>query len=1252
MKNPFIVLLALLCFGSEPLRAAEENWATVVSPERAESGKPFEIKVTASGAPAGGKIGVDLHWTRKDGSFGGFAVAGPRLEFTGNGEYVFTLKATFKPEAARLSPVVFISPDGGFARKTHLLRSKPLGIAGVEMDSPAPKDKPAPAKVSGGKPAGITYKKSWIHIRPATAPAKAGQEFSVTLDYFLDPSETWDAGTKLKVIPLGPWIDNPDGRYSTARKHVGYPGLNQKALPVAAGRGELTYTFKLGEVFRYNSLLLHAVFVDPDGEEWPWRVNESGPEILRQSPFYDLVIDRPGGLFTYDEPVTFSVRFNPGSVAGETKKLVYKTIDTTGAETSGTFDLIVGKENSSREFTLKLDRKGTFLLETEIAGWGSRDHFFARIPDLIRITGNGLTQFGGTDIREDSEARTARKLGLTYNRLFTPWNKLQPAPDVWKLERMDQVIETNLKNGLKPWITILSPPAWVMPEGVFGGGFQPFPFEESQWRNTAASLSNRWKDKILGWEWLNEIVPGTQTKTPVEDYLKFCRIGAEEARKANPKFELQLAGGLWPANFRADLLKAGAGNFIDILPVHYSNLGGVIEARANLDAVGLKKVRVWDNETGSGLSTWNMPPREMLKITKQSQWVLDRWPDELIGGAERIIYFGGESQAAGNWTYLLDGHTPRPLAATLAVAISKLHGAKPLGKFFLSGQGVFHLFEKNGESLLVASNNAESGDTIALDVGAETLTVTDHQGNQTTLSSPGGKAVLALSPLRVFIEGADLDLLKRHLLLRVGNSREPVAFPQIVLIKGPDAKVPFSLHNSFDRELTVSPGLAGSGGWSLAATEPVKLAPGESRLIDLPVRIPPSAAGGPFKLDATISVEGKELSQTFGLTLISPDMIGNLLENGGFETLGNDAAKPAAWAARGAAEIVPAPGGPGVGQRSMKFSGTGWSQAIQTLKAPPGQDLLYSAWIWSQGMKQAGSNVSLKTADGKSKTLNIPAIFDAGPQTPFWKLVSKRITAPADLMEATFIPLASGPNFALYDNLRVTLYEGTNFAAEAHKLTQALTIDGDLGDWNKACPIPLLGDNQLSKHDPSYPWTPENLSAAAYLSWDDKALYVAAEVQDDVLAAPATGEDTFKSDGLTLAIHPANRSPGTEGKAFEYFISPASPGGGSGRNTLYRPASKSGGLASGQLAKDSSNYELAIIRKGNFTFYEGRIPWIELGGIQAAPGSKFGLSLELNDNDGNGRAATMGWGEGLTPNWNPGGFGVGTLVGESKRGAE
>jgi hypothetical protein len=258
-------------------------------------------------------------------------------------------------------------------------------------------------------------------------------------------------------------------------------------------------------------------------------------------------------------------------------------------------------------------------------------------------------------------------------------------------------------------------------------------------------------------------------------------------------------------------------------------------------------------------------------------------------------------------------------------------------------------------------------------------------------------------------------------------------------------------------------------------------------------------------------------------------------------------------------------------------------------------------------------------------------------------MLTARIMTPENLQDIGFSPLARGPGEVLLDNVRVTRFEGTDFAAECYPAPAAPRIDGNLDDWVTRCPLPLVGRNQLTVVREGYNWTPRNLNGAAYVMYDANNLYVAVEVMDDRHSA-LTGDEAPQGDGLVLGFDPTNRGPDAQEKGFAYYVSSAVPGGGSGKHTLYRPEAQSGGLRTGHLFRDSSVYEMAISSTDGRTVYEMRMPFAELGGIQPVLGGKFAFSVQLGDNDGAGLAAHMNWGGGISPAWRPADFGVVTFV--------
>jgi hypothetical protein len=71
------------------------------------------------------------------------------------------------------------------------------------------------------------------------------------------------------------------------------------------------------------------------------------------------------------------------------------------------------------------------------------------------------------------------------------------------------------------------------------------------------------------------------------------------------------------------------------------------------------------------------------------------------------------------------------------------------------------------------------------------------------------------------------------------------------------------------------------------------------------------------------------------------------------------------------------------------------------------------------------------------------------------------------------------------------------------------------------------------------------------------------------------------------------------------------------------------GLKAGQLAKDSSVYQVAFLREDGKTVYDIVIPWSEIAGFTPAKGASFGCNLVLFDADGGDGSGKMVWGADL-----------------------
>ena len=947
--------------------------------------------------------------------------------------------------------------------------------------------------------------------------------------------------------------------------------------------------------------------------------------VVKESKTFFVEPTAVGGLFKYGETPEISIGWGPKAASAKTGRITVRDVNG-----NAVLEKDVACEPASKSQTVKLDGlavRGCFSVTLDVEGVGSDWCYFGTIPVFKRIEGRS-TPFGVTNIHDEDFAKIASSLGFSFTRLFTGWNGLETNPGNWHFDDLDKTIKLNFDNGLRPWICLYSPPAWALPEGMWSAGFEPSPFDLKAWGNAVATIGGRYKDQLWGFEWLNEIVPGNKCKDPVKEYVEICKAGYQAAKNVNPEFVCQLAGGLWPHNFRIDLLNAGVGEWVDVLPVHYSTYEGIVEAKTDLKVRDIKKVRVADNETASGMSTWNMDAKSTLaKSIGQCKHVMTRWPDELCAGALFITYFGGSGDACGNWSYMLDAKSPRPAAVTLGVVQNKIGYAKAVGKFFVEGCPV-QLFERDGKGILFISAPGKEGVKVALP--GKSLLVTDYLGNESTAQD----GVVSAGDMPVIVEGFDLEAMKLHAALRVGTSELPAAEPQVVVDASEKMAVPVLVRNPYaeERVFTLTPAKAA---WGAGAPASVTLKPGEEK--GLEVFYSPDAGEkvpGVSKLSVEIAAEGvKSVAKPFLLYAIDPNSIGNLLKNGDFEN-GSEG-----WGGKNA--IVDAPGGTG---KALLLAGSGKGQyksQWQSVDLPvPGQSYLYTCWMRGDKMG-GGSNIGESFSDGtKSKNYYMPAVFSMGAQgSAGWRLMVKRFDSKANTKGLTLTPVAEGTGKVYYDNISLSHYNGIYCAAVA----------GRVGGERKGSKVPLLCDNQI-RAEGGYAWTPANLSGVAEFTWDEKGLRLVCEVTDDVSApkaivssTSATGEEALKGDMLALAVFPKTGADGLPaGEQLRWYMSLANPGGGSGTTTLFRPAKYAMGLKAGQLAKDSSVYQVNFRRTGEKTVYDVTIPWSEMPGFAPAKGASFGCSLVLIDADDGPGLGKMIWGADLSDSAS--GCGVVTLL--------
>jgi len=174
----------------------------------------------------------------------------------------------------------------------------------------------------------------------------------------------------------------------------------------------------------------------------------------------------------------------------------------------------------------------------------------------------------------------------------------------------------------------------------------------------------------------------------------------------------------------------------------------------------------------------------------------------------------------------------------------------------------------------------------------------------------------------------------------------------------------------------------------------------------------------------------------------------------------------------------------------------------------------------------------------------------------------------------------------------------------SHRLTPP-TVDGALGDWSE---FPYLINQPV--------YRPENWSgmtdqsATVAVAWDGAALYIGAQIVDDVHVQTQQGETLFRGDSLELLLDADLGGDYDSAKLssddFQLGLSPGSFVGDEPEAYLWFPTSQKGKPVGVVVAARNSG--------GEGYFIEASIPWT-LFGISPSAGKTYGFVLSSSDND-------------------------------------
>lgn len=194
------------------------------------------------------------------------------------------------------------------------------------------------------------------------------------------------------------------------------------------------------------------------------------------------------------------------------------------------------------------------------------------------------------------------------------------------------------------------------------------------------------------------------------------------------------------------------------------------------------------------------------------------------------------------------------------------------------------------------------------------------------------------------------------------------------------------------------------------------------------------------------------------------------------------------------------------------------------------------------------------------------------------------------------------------DDKGTVMLRGTtplNFTAivKADKPIKTQEFTGDISDWCDAYPIYM---NTPENPNDSARWMSSDLSARAFLKWDENNLYVLVDVYDDAYYNAFSGRNLWDGDSVQISLDSKN-TKSTSYDDDDYELGLAFTSNGPELYAWYSPIKNTVGNV------DFIN----VIRDGNkkVTRYIAAFPKTEIPTMNLSEGASFGMNIGVNDGD-------------------------------------
>ncbi|WBB61783.1 hypothetical protein O7599_04310 [Streptomyces sp. WMMC500] len=246
-----------------------------------------------------------------------------------------------------------------------------------------------------------------------------------------------------------------------------------------------------------------------------------------------------------------------------------------------------------------------------------------------------------------------------------------------------------------------------------------------------------------------------------------------------------------------------------------------------------------------------------------------------------------------------------------------------------------------------------------------------------------------------------------------------------------------------------------------------------------------------------------------------------------------------------------------------------------------GAELPVEGVDWSIGGATGSETGIGAVPPGSSRTVTVP-VADAVP----WRAYEQRVTARLPGREPLTLSGTTGFNPVQRDGATTT------------------------------APVDLAEDAEWSEY--TEPWGgAADLSGPLRFAYTDDALVLRADVTDDTHAQDNPASTMYNGDSVQFAVSP--RLPGRSAELTEIGVAGLEDG-----PVAYTFLAFGGAQTGGP----TPGAETTVTRAGGTTSYEVRVPWTSLG-LKGRPTAPIGLSVMVNDDDGQGRTGFLEWGSGI-----------------------